>query len=155
MGACGTKVQRDQKTDVSLYESFQTAKTEHKGIWWDKWNQRCLSPKIGIVGDPTEKSEIFKTQFSSTCTTKMTKTIEYMTQIIDLKDIVITLDAWSLRKSSEAVNLVPNVATGAVAMLFVFDLMDETTIESAHYWFKWTRKHNQVTFHNPILTLSV
>ena len=110
---------------------------------WNKWNKRCSTLKIGMIGDYEDKAQLFKSCFEDE-NNHTSKTIECMAHSMEINNTIVILDAWDLKSSCESINLLPSVCNGANVVLFVFDLMDETTLLFIPKYYRWIRKQNTV-----------
>ncbi|CAG8585399.1 6314_t:CDS:2 [Paraglomus brasilianum] len=102
--------------------------------------------KVGMVGD----SQIGKTSLMVKYVEGhfdedyiQTLGVNFMEKTVCIRNTDITFSIWDLGGQKEFVNMLPLVCNEAVAILFMFDLSREATLNSVRGWYRQARGFNK------------
>ena len=141
---------KDEKPkDVAAADTSEQAKKETVAQEERKKPKRNVVVKVGMVGD----AQIGKT-------TLMVKYVEgqfeedyietlgvnFMEKSITLKSTEVTFSIWDLGGQREFATMLPLVCNDAVAILFMFDLSNKSTLSSVKEWYRQVRGLNKDAF---------
>ena len=124
-------------------------KNNNTAVVAEKKPKRNVVVKVGMVGD----AQIGKT-------TLMVKYVEgqfeedyietlgvnFMEKSITLKSTEVTFSIWDLGGQREFATMLPLVCNDAVAILFMFDLSNKSTLSSVKEWYRQVRGLNKDAF---------
>lgn len=104
--------------------------------------------KIGLVGD----SGIGKTSLMVRYVEKRfdqdyveTLGVNFMEKTVPTDETEVTMSIWDLGGDRTYLSMLPMVCVDAVAMVFMFDLTQITSLSHIRDWFKQVRGHNAVS----------
>lgn len=102
--------------------------------------------KVGLIGDAQVGKTSLMVKYVENCFDEIytqTLGVNFMERTINIKNTEITFSIWDLGGEAEFTNMLPLVATDAVAILFMFDLSRKSTLNSIKDWYRQTRGFNR------------
>lgn len=111
-----------------------------------------ISIKIALVGETqTGKTSLLIKYVENRFDSDHIQTVgmNFMEKEVDAGDVKLNLSIWDLGGQQENVHMLPLVCDGAMAIIFVFDLMRKSTLTAIKEWFKKARQLNKAAV--PIL----
>ncbi|GMM45189.1 Ras family GTPase [Pichia kluyveri] len=109
-------------------------------------NKNNITLKVGLIGDAQVGKTSLMVKYVENCFDEVytqTLGVNFMERTINIKNTEITFSIWDLGGESEFTNMLPLVATDAVAILFMFDLSRKSTLNSIKDWYRQTRGFNR------------
>uniref|UniRef100_A0A6B2LJC3 Septum-promoting GTP-binding protein 1 n=1 Tax=Arcella intermedia TaxID=1963864 RepID=A0A6B2LJC3_9EUKA len=102
--------------------------------------------KVGMVGDASVgKTSLMVKYIENSFNEDYINTlgVNFMEKTVKVKGSEITFSVWDLGGAREFVNLLPLVCNEASAILFMFDLSRQPTLNSIRDWYRQARGFNQ------------
>eukprot|EP01124_Arcella_intermedia_P025062 TRINITY_DN43_c0_g1_i1.p1 TRINITY_DN43_c0_g1~~TRINITY_DN43_c0_g1_i1.p1 ORF type:complete len:225 (+),score=20.54 TRINITY_DN43_c0_g1_i1:58-675(+) len=102
--------------------------------------------KVGMVGDASVgKTSLMVKYIENSFDEDYIQTlgVNFMEKTVKVKGTEITFSVWDLGGAREFVNLLPLVCNDASAILFMFDLSRQPTLNSIRDWYRQARGFNQ------------
>ena len=114
----------------------------------DTYNQEknTVTLKVGLIGDAKVGKTSLMVKYVENCFDEIytqTLGVNFMERTINIKNTEITFSIWDLGGESEFTNMLPLVATDAIAILFMFDLTKKSTLTSIKDWYRQARGFNR------------
>lgn len=109
-------------------------------------DKNLVTLKVGLVGDAQVGKTSLMVKYVENCfdeTYTQTLGVNFMERTINIKNTEITFSIWDLGGEAEFTNMLPLVATDAVAVLFMFDLSRKSTLNSIKDWYRQARGFNR------------
>ncbi|KAG7869566.1 hypothetical protein KL918_001111 [Ogataea parapolymorpha] len=109
-------------------------------------DKNTVTLKVGLVGDAQVGKTSLMVKYVENCFDEVytqTLGVNYMERSINIKTTEITFSIWDLGGEAEFTNMLPLVASDAVAVLFMFDLTRKSTLSSVKDWYRQTRGFNR------------
>lgn len=108
--------------------------------------KNTVTLKVGLVGDAQVGKTSLMVKYVENCFDEIytqTLGVNFMERTINIKNTEITFSIWDLGGEAEFTNMLPLVATDAVAILFLFDLTRKSTLNSIKDWYRQSRGFNR------------
>jgi GTP-binding protein of the ras superfamily involved in termination of M-phase len=108
--------------------------------------KNTVTLKVGLIGDAQVGKTSLMVKYVENCFDEIytqTLGVNFMERTINIKNTEITFSIWDLGGEAEFTNMLPLVATDAVAILFMFDLTRKSTLNSIKDWYRQTRGFNR------------
>ncbi|ODV83321.1 hypothetical protein CANARDRAFT_9723 [[Candida] arabinofermentans NRRL YB-2248] len=108
--------------------------------------KNTVTLKVGLIGDAQVGKTSLMVKYVENCFDEIytqTLGVNYMERSINIKSTEITFSIWDLGGEAEFTNMLPLVASDAVAVLFMFDLSRKSTLNSVKDWYRQTRGFNR------------
>lgn len=109
-------------------------------------DKNTVTLKVGLIGDAQVGKTSLMVKYVENCfdeTYTQTLGVNFMERTINIKNTEITFSIWDLGGEAEFTNMLPLVATDAVAVLFMFDLSRKSTLNSIKDWYRQARGFNR------------
>lgn len=108
--------------------------------------KNTVTLKVGLIGDAQVGKTSLMVKYVENCFDEIytqTLGVNFMERTINIKNTEITFSIWDLGGEAEFTNMLPLVATDAVAVLFMFDLSRKSTLNSIKDWYRQARGFNR------------
>ncbi|VEU24358.1 DEKNAAC105557 [Brettanomyces naardenensis] len=108
--------------------------------------KNTVTIKVGLIGDAQVGKTSLMVKYVENCFDEIytqTLGVNFMERTIRIKNTEITFSIWDLGGEAEFTNMLPLVASDAVAVLFMFDLSRKSTLNSVKDWYRQARGFNR------------
>lgn len=108
--------------------------------------KNTVTLKVGLVGDAQVGKTSLMVKYVENCFDEIytqTLGVNFMERTIRIRNTEITFSIWDLGGEAEFTNMLPLVASDAVAVLFMFDLSRKITLRSVKDWYRQARGFNR------------
>lgn len=108
--------------------------------------KNTVTLKVGLIGDAQVGKTSLMVKYVENCFDEIytqTLGVNFMERTINIKNTEITFSIWDLGGEAEFTNMLPLVATDAVAILYMFDLTRKSTLNSIRDWYRQSRGFNK------------
>ncbi len=108
--------------------------------------KNTVTLKVGLVGDAQVGKTSLMVKYVENCFDEIytqTLGVNFMERTIRIRNTEITFSIWDLGGEAEFTNMLPLVASDAVAVLFMFDLSRKATLRSVKDWYRQARGFNR------------
>ncbi|GME79249.1 unnamed protein product [Ambrosiozyma monospora] len=141
-----TDSQLQQQQQQAQQQRYQTGNNTANNDQPLPEEKNTVTLKVGLIGDAQVGKTSLMVKYVENCFDEVytqTLGVNFMERSINIKNTEITFTIWDLGGEAEFTNMLPLVASDAVAVLFMFDLSRKSTLNSVKDWYRQARGFNR------------